>query len=166
MKLLFAFKHRLFMFENVIKIHVFFRYRKPKLKILSKMFLNEIIQDNVKEGHCSTEDSIACMKLVQLKLKNSIDFGDGVLNERQRIETLNLNKIKQSQLKEQIGTSLFKYVTSTERSVAIFGNAQVVDKYSKFLNSSVLSKDNGSVLPTQQKNVRFTIVKNKKSGHV
>lgn len=47
-----------------------FRSKSSKLSTLSREFLNEKIQESP-HGHCSTEDSSACMKLVKLKLANS-----------------------------------------------------------------------------------------------
>ncbi|KFD72715.1 hypothetical protein M514_01841 [Trichuris suis] len=44
------------------------------LKQLSKVFLNSSIQDS-SDGHCSVEDAVSTMKLVQLKLRNGWQFG-------------------------------------------------------------------------------------------
>lgn len=55
------------------------RRRKTSLRNLTKIYLKEIIQDK-KGGHNPIEDSIATMKLVQLKLENSIHYGDAVLS--------------------------------------------------------------------------------------
>ncbi|XP_050073936.1 uncharacterized protein LOC126561684 [Anopheles maculipalpis] len=54
---------------------------KQKLRILAKKFLNEDIQTG-KDGHCSAEDCSASLRLVQLKLANSIYFGDQWLEDR------------------------------------------------------------------------------------
>uniref|UniRef100_A0A182SEA0 Exonuclease domain-containing protein n=1 Tax=Anopheles maculatus TaxID=74869 RepID=A0A182SEA0_9DIPT len=54
---------------------------KHKLRILTKKFLNEDIQTG-SDGHCSTEDCSASLRLVQLKLANSIYFGDQWLEDR------------------------------------------------------------------------------------
>jgi RNA exonuclease 1 len=45
------------------------RFRKTKLALLAQRFLGEEIQQG-KQGHCSLEDSLTCMKLTQLKLAN------------------------------------------------------------------------------------------------
>ncbi|XP_050309747.1 RNA exonuclease 5 isoform X2 [Anthonomus grandis grandis] len=55
------------------------RMRKTKLQVLAREFLHEKIQVGTK-GHCSSEDSAACMKLVQLKLKKHVYYGDAVMN--------------------------------------------------------------------------------------
>ncbi|XP_025100671.1 LOW QUALITY PROTEIN: uncharacterized protein LOC112567950 [Pomacea canaliculata] len=51
---------------------------KCGLKRLSTYFLGRQIQDS-KGGHCSTEDAIATMDLVNLKLSKGLEFGDAVL---------------------------------------------------------------------------------------
>ncbi|KAM8710462.1 hypothetical protein ACLKA7_017131 [Drosophila subpalustris] len=60
------------------------RKRKSKLKFLAKTFLQESIQEN-EDGHDSIEDSRATLKLVKMKLANSIEFGDEILTQRKRI---------------------------------------------------------------------------------
>lgn len=57
------------------------RKSKSKLRTLAREFLNEIIQNHAK-GHDSIEDSAASMKLVQLKLQKSLEYGDMVLLNR------------------------------------------------------------------------------------
>ncbi|XP_076275568.1 RNA exonuclease 5 isoform X2 [Rhynchophorus ferrugineus] len=55
------------------------RCRKTKLQTLAREFLDEKIQTG-HQGHCSSEDSLACMKLTQLKLSKHLYFGDAVMN--------------------------------------------------------------------------------------
>lgn len=57
------------------------RKSKSKLKTLAREFLGEVIQNN-ERGHDSIEDSAASMKLVQLKLSKSLEYGDMVLINR------------------------------------------------------------------------------------
>ncbi|GAB1609271.1 RNA exonuclease 5-like [Argonauta hians] len=52
-----------------------FKYQKSKLKKLTEYFLGQQIQTG-DSGHNSVEDAKASLQLVQLKLKNSIEFGD------------------------------------------------------------------------------------------
>lgn len=106
-------------------------------------FLGERIQENT-SGHCSTEDSQASMKLVQLKLANSVDFGDAVLLGRCNMEILKLEPEKmtddQKSLKTEIkkyATSIFKYVVKNKKTAAIVGNGEVMNEYSKYLTSSI-----------------------------
>ncbi|XP_054720751.1 RNA exonuclease 5-like [Uloborus diversus] len=54
------------------------RGKKNSLRSLAADYLKESIQLS-KHGHNPVEDSIASMKLVQVKLDNSIQFGDAVL---------------------------------------------------------------------------------------
>ncbi|XP_061388723.1 uncharacterized protein LOC133323841 [Musca vetustissima] len=62
---------------------------KSKLKTLALEFLKENIQANV-AGHDSTEDSISCVKLVKLKLKNSLEYGDEILLQKKRLQEIML----------------------------------------------------------------------------
>lgn len=59
------------------------RKSKSKLRTLAREFLGEIIQ-NHKKGHDSIEDSAASMKLVQLKLSKSLEYGDMVMLNRSK----------------------------------------------------------------------------------
>ncbi|CAI9735550.1 RNA exonuclease 5 isoform X2 [Octopus vulgaris] len=56
-----------------------FKYQKSKLKKLTEYFLGKQIQTG-DSGHNSVEDAAASLQLVQLKLKNSIEFGDVILD--------------------------------------------------------------------------------------
>lgn len=57
------------------------RKSKSKLRTLAREFLGEIIQNHAK-GHDSIEDAAASVKLVQLKLSKSLEYGDMVLLNR------------------------------------------------------------------------------------
>nr|CAD2170796.1 unnamed protein product [Meloidogyne enterolobii] len=48
------------------------------LKALSKIFLNEDIQDSSK-GHCSLQDALATWKLLKLKIEKGLQFGNVAL---------------------------------------------------------------------------------------
>ncbi|KAK0051025.1 RNA exonuclease 1 [Biomphalaria pfeifferi] len=52
---------------------------KASLRKLSSFFLNRNIQGS-KDGHCSTEDALATLDLVKLKLSKGLEFGDATLN--------------------------------------------------------------------------------------
>lgn len=54
---------------------------KSKLRTLAREFLGLVIQNHAK-GHDSIEDSAASVKLVQLKLSKSVEYGDMVLLNR------------------------------------------------------------------------------------
>ncbi|KAL0108513.1 hypothetical protein PUN28_015210 [Cardiocondyla obscurior] len=120
------------------------RYRKTKLQILAREFLGEIIQDN-KDGHCSTEDSKASMKLVKLKLANSVDYGDAVLIGDRSIAALKMkidNEKRTSQKTEmkKYATSIFSHITKNKgATAAIVGNDDVMSEYSKYLTNSSLN---------------------------
>ncbi|KAG7187864.1 hypothetical protein KM043_016897 [Ampulex compressa] len=122
------------------------RYRKTKLRTLAREFLGERIQEG-KGGHCSMEDSKASLKLTQLKLANSIHYGDAVLVGRCEMEILKMRDEERrvyhkSQNKSQIrkyATSIFKHVTKDKKTAAIVGDKEVMNEYSKYLQTSTLN---------------------------
>lgn len=57
------------------------RWKKTSLKNLSRKFLGEEIQCG-ENGHSPIEDSKTTMKLVLLKLKHGLEFGDAVLSNK------------------------------------------------------------------------------------
>lgn len=128
----------------IVNILIFnYRYRKTKLQTLVKEFLGERIQEN-KSGHCPTEDSQASMKLVQLKLANSLDYGDAVLLGQCNMNVLKMEAEKrtndQHSFKTEIrkyATSIFKHVTKDKKSAAIVGIGEVMNEYSKYLTCSL-----------------------------
>lgn len=137
------YSHKNFLKQIVLNIVYIYRYRKTKLQTLVREFLGERIQENT-SGHCSTEDSQASMKLVQLKLANSVGFGDAVLLGRCNMEILKMEPEKmtdaQRSLKTEIqkyATSIFKYVVKDAKTATIVGNEEVMNEYSKYLTSSI-----------------------------
>ncbi|XP_066598343.1 RNA exonuclease 5 isoform X2 [Prorops nasuta] len=116
------------------------RYKKTKLKILAREFLGMKIQQGNK-GHCSAEDSIACMKLTQLKLMRSIEYGDAVL-----LEGCPMNTVSESNSDKQTGkaniqkyaTSIFSHVTKDNQSAAIIAKEDVLKDYSLYMKNSSL----------------------------
>lgn len=124
------------------------RYRKTKLQILAHEFLGERIQTS-KAGHCSAEDSKASMKLVQLKLANSVNYGDAVLLGDCDIEVLKM-KVSAETITQQTqhtqnmelkkyGTSIFSHLTKNRNTAAIVGKEEIISEYAKYLKSSSLN---------------------------
>ncbi|XP_020801620.1 putative RNA exonuclease NEF-sp [Drosophila serrata] len=89
------------------------RRRKSKLKHLAQTFLQETIQDN-KEGHDSIEDSRATLKLVKMKLANSIEFGDEILTQQKRLQEL-----ANASSGDTISNNLFAHVAKRDKRTAI-----------------------------------------------
>ncbi|KYN01074.1 PREDICTED: putative RNA exonuclease NEF-sp [Cyphomyrmex costatus] len=118
------------------------RYKKTKLQILAREFLGESIQDN-KDGHCSTEDSKASLKLVKLKLANSVNYGDAVLLGDRSMRILKMETTKRTLQKTEIkkyATSIFSHITKNKgTTAAIVGNDEVISEYSKYLTNSSLN---------------------------
>lgn len=99
------------------------RTRKTKLQTLAREFLDEKIQAGT-HGHCSSEDSLACMKLAQLKLGKHPYYGDAVMSSvytEQRaypdIGTANY------------ATSMFNQCIKVGNTVNIIAVDNVPDKY-------------------------------------
>ncbi|KAH8342488.1 hypothetical protein KR059_009877 [Drosophila kikkawai] len=89
------------------------RRRKSKLKHLAQTFLKETIQDN-DEGHDSIEDSRATLKLVKMKLANSIEFGDEILTQQKRLQEL-----ANACSGDTISNNLFAHVAKRDKRTAI-----------------------------------------------
>jgi len=132
---------------------------------LAREFLGENIQDN-KAGHCSTEDSKASMKLVKLKLANSVDYGDAVLLGDRSMRTLKMEtdneKTKRALQKTEIkkyATSIFSHITKNKgTTAAIVGNDEVMSEYSKYLtNSSLNVMDDESFATDDQVSIHLII---------
>ncbi|XP_046826390.1 RNA exonuclease 1 isoform X1 [Vespa crabro] len=128
------------------------RHRKTKLQVLAKIFLDMSIQQG-NSGHCSTEDSIASMKLTQLKLANSIDYGDSVqsvlseeLDEHTlKVETGNqiISQRKMKKLRiDKYAISIFNYIVKEQRTATIIGTDQIINEYSKYFKTSSLNIKN------------------------
>lgn len=111
---------------------------------MAREFLGERIQES-KSGHCSAEDSKASLKLVQLKLANSVDYGDAVLLGTSGLEILMQEQNKtslrtlQKMESKKYATSIFRHVAKNKKTAAIVGNKEIMAEYSKYLNSSSLN---------------------------
>ncbi|KAF5303998.1 hypothetical protein FQA39_LY01783 [Lamprigera yunnana] len=120
-------------------------WRKTKLQTLANEFLHEKIQNN-RSGHCSVEDSSAAMKLVQLKLKHDLSFGDASFTN----------------ISMQVGcyvalgnpnfaTSFLKQITRMEKTAQIISSEGILNKY----RHCTLKKDEA-----ESKAVKFISSKN------
>ncbi|XP_013146888.1 PREDICTED: putative RNA exonuclease NEF-sp isoform X2 [Papilio polytes] len=107
------------------------RCRKPKLKVLAREFLNEIIQSG-KEGHCSKEDAIATLKVVQLKLKKDLEFGDAVHTNRKQYKE-NMIKVKQ---KEEYALSIFNHIIEQKKTSIVVGCDNITGDYHTYLTQA------------------------------
>ncbi|XP_069701462.1 uncharacterized protein Rexo5 isoform X2 [Periplaneta americana] len=117
------------------------RFRKTKLALLAHRFLGEAIQQGNK-GHCSVEDSSTCMKLTQLKLANNLEYGDAILAGRRSAalaQHRQMQVMADSPSRHEIATSIFSHVTKMDKSAAIVGCEEVIDKYSSYMSESMIS---------------------------
>lgn len=107
------------------------RTRKPKLQTLAREFLNEKIQMG-SNGHCSTEDSLAALKLVQLKLSKSLEYGDAVHTNRQKYKE-NFSKMKKT---PQVTLSIFNHMLEKKKSSFIVGCDNITGDYHTYLTQA------------------------------
>lgn len=107
------------------------RTRKPKLKTLAREFLNEDIQSG-KNGHCSVEDSKTTMKLVQLKLSKTMEYGDAVHTNRQQYKE---NVIKMTN-KPQVAMSIFNHMIDQKKSSLVIGCDDITGDYHTYLTQA------------------------------
>ncbi|XP_044737591.1 RNA exonuclease 5 [Chrysoperla carnea] len=115
------------------------RTRKTKLATLAREYLSERIQAS-RNGHCSVEDSKASLKLAQLKLTKTVEYGDAVLGGRHNTEKYELNNEMKTQ--HAYATNLFKHLTvSNEKNAFIVGCDQVIDEYTSFVDKSNVTYD-------------------------
>ncbi|XP_075161209.1 RNA exonuclease 5 [Haematobia irritans] len=89
------------------------RRSKAKLQKLALEFLKETIQEHA-SGHDSTEDSLSCLKLVKLKLANSLEFGDEVLIQKKRLQDIML-----AASGEAVRNNLLAHASKRDRRTAI-----------------------------------------------
>ncbi|GJQ68370.1 hypothetical protein Trydic_g16961 [Trypoxylus dichotomus] len=112
------------------------RGRKTKLKVLAKEFLHENIQEG-RHGHCSTEDSLASLKLVQLKLTKHLYYGDAVMSNVQ-------DQIRQHSAlgNPNYATSMLRHVTKMEKQASVTALEDITQKYSYFTYKDNLPQSN------------------------
>lgn len=89
------------------------RKHKSKLQTLALTFLKETIQDN-EGGHDSIEDSISSLKLVKLKLANSLHYGDEILQQKKR-----LHDIIRAASGDTIKNNIFAHASQRDKRTAV-----------------------------------------------
>lgn len=113
------------------------RRRKTGLKNLMKIFLNETIQNDNTVGHDSIEDSASALKLVLLKLRKGLNFGDVILDDTHTnaspITKESKAKIGHPILSYNTGlmSSLLKLVVQHEKKVAVIHSAGETASYER-----------------------------------
>ncbi|XP_044269439.1 RNA exonuclease 5 [Tribolium madens] len=130
------------------------RVRKTKLKTLTEEFLSERIQEG-KGGHCSTEDSMASLKLAQLKLTKSLYFGDAVMgNLHSEIRTC-----------PELGTynyatSMLKQTTKVDKTAVVVGLNEITSKYKYCVDKELkVQQQNEKIKYFSEKNCKEVVKK-------
>lgn len=104
------------------------RARKTKLQTLASKFLEEKIQTG-NHGHCSSEDSLACMKLVQLKLRKHRCYGDAVMN------SVYVQKRSYPDMGDaNYAISMFKQCVKNGNTVNLVGVDDLVNQYKVWID--------------------------------
>ncbi|KAK8750109.1 hypothetical protein OTU49_015239 [Cherax quadricarinatus] len=151
------------------------RNQRSSLKLLAKLFLGEDIQNN-ECGHDPIEDASASLKLIQLKLKNDIKFGDVILdgdipNSDDEVSLDEIPEYKeeteaQDKAPRRYITSLFQSADSLD--MAMLTTPTCMESYDKILSFIEEKISYKEVLPdNKQLSVRVSqICKQKKLTYV
>lgn len=118
------------------------RLRKTKLQTLSREFLKETIQNSTK-GHCSIEDSAACMKLVKHKLTKSLYYGDAVMGGLEE-HILRQHQQHPEMATPTYATSFLKQITKFDKSACVVTLKDIVKKYEYY---TFKKQDNATAYP-------------------
>ncbi|XP_022917701.1 RNA exonuclease 5 [Onthophagus taurus] len=102
------------------------RVRKSKLQHLAKQFLNEHIQES-SSGHCSIEDSVASLKLVQHKLTQNIYYGDAVMSRTQS-DFVSYQDMANS----GYAKNLLRQIASFDKTAMVFSTKKTLDVYEQW----------------------------------
>ena len=124
----------IFLFSSVIYNLSGDRMSKSKLKHLASEFLDMQIQTGDR-GHCSFEDSLACMKLVQLKLSSNEWYGDEVYS------SLYSEQIRYPDLLTT-DTSMLKQCVKSGNTVSVFAVEDLAKKYRSYIDTQSKESDN------------------------
>ncbi|XP_036337243.1 small RNA degrading nuclease 5 [Rhagoletis pomonella] len=103
------------------------RRRKAKLQTLAMTFLKEAIQENA-DGHDSVEDSLASLKLVKMKLANSLEYGDEILTQKKR-----LHDIMRLASGDNIKNNLLAYASQRDKRTAIITSGTLQSQMKEIL---------------------------------
>jgi RNA exonuclease 1 len=132
--------------------------RKTKLKVFSELHLQETIQDS-DMGHSSIEDSLASLKLTQLKLSNDIYFGDVVLQNKKDFnqrkyhsniastESTSTTTADESEKpkEDQVQTTIFNQIAKRSKTSSIVTTVKNNVDYEKyFKNANNVATENGN----------------------
>lgn len=120
------------------------RRRKAKLQTLAMTFLKEAIQENA-DGHDSVEDSLASLKLVKIKLANSLEYGDEILSQKKR-----LHDIVRLASGDNIKNNLLAHASQRDRRTAIIINGTLQQQVKE-----IITKVEGIDIQDALKSVSF-----------
>lgn len=91
--------------------------------------MDEIIQDNA-DGHDSVEDSLASLKLVQMKLVKGLYWGDVILSGKKKANEIALAGAKQDEL---MSNNMLAHVAQTTKNSVIISTKTIDEKIDKLI---------------------------------
>ncbi|XP_055845045.1 RNA exonuclease 5 [Episyrphus balteatus] len=129
------------------------RKRKSKLQTLAMTFLDQMIQEKA-GGHDSVEDSLASIRLVQLKLKHSLDFGDEILYQKRRV-----NEIIRLATADSIKNNLFGQVSTRDKRTAIINTGPMHPGVKEICDKATANDKLKSILCIETENNKESVKK-------
>ncbi|XP_053955513.1 RNA exonuclease 5 [Anastrepha ludens] len=106
------------------------RRRKAKLQTLALAFLKEAIQGNT-DGHDSVEDCTASLKLVKMKLANSLEYGDEILIQKKRLQ-----EILSLASGDSIKNNLLAHASQRDKRTAIITNGMLQQQMKEIISKA------------------------------
>ncbi|XP_071537927.1 uncharacterized protein Rexo5 isoform X1 [Panulirus ornatus] len=131
---------------------------RSSLKHLAKMFLGEDIQ-NGQDGHDPTEDAGASLKLIQLKLRNDITFGDvihgGKFPNKQGEQAFIKEQVQDYKKEKALVRTVEGYFTNLLEHVgslntAVLSTSSCVGSYDCMLSGTLKKLSHFEILPSNK----------------
>lgn len=82
-----------------------------------------------RQGHCSEEDSLACMKLVQHRLTKHLYYGDAVMNN-----VYSEIRAYPEMATSHFATSMLRQCVKMDKKAGVVGLEEAVDRYQFYIN--------------------------------
>ncbi|QLQ77796.1 hypothetical protein HG537_0A00430 [Torulaspora globosa] len=110
---------------------------RPALRYLASTYLEDDIQNNDAVGHDSIEDSMACMKLVKMKIANGMGFGI-TANTEDLFRLLGKVGIKSMRLSDSGPKLSVSTAEGTESAIRCRSDAEIISGLHENLNKNDL----------------------------
>lgn len=110
---------------------------RPALRYLASTYLEDDIQNNDAVGHDSIEDSVACMKLVKMKIANGMGFGI-TANTEDLFRLLGKVGVKSMRLSDSGPKLSVNTDVGSEAAIRCRSDAEIISRLHENLNKSDL----------------------------